>query len=211
MENGELVAPLPDRVTPEASQPAASERVADRLPSPQAAGEPRAMTTAQIVAHSEAVLGYCARMVRDPVLAEDLMQKVFVEAVRDFETFQGRSSLRTWLFGIATFRCLDALRKRQRESTRFESNDEAVAGFEDPGLRPDGQVDKTQLLAALDSCLIRLSADVRAAVLLRFQRELTYEEMAPLLDASAEALQMRVTRALPRLRKCLQDKGWTGE
>lgn len=211
MENGELAAPLPARVTPEASQPADSERPAEPLPSAQAAGERRAMTTAQIVAHSEAVLGYCARLVRDPVLAEDLMQKVFMEAVRDFETFRGESTLRTWLLGIATYRCLDALRKRQRESTRFESNDEAVAGFEAPGLRPDGQVDKTQLLAALDSCLMQLSADSRAAVLLRFQRELTYEEMAKLLDASPEALQMRVTRALPRLRKCLQDKGWTGE
>jgi DNA-directed RNA polymerase specialized sigma24 family protein len=52
-----------------------------------------------------------------------------------------------------------------------------------------------------------LSPEVRMTVLLRFQTDLTYEELALRLSTRADALQMRVTRALSKLRGCLESKG----
>ena len=52
-----------------------------------------------------------------------------------------------------------------------------------------------------------LPREVRMTVLMRFQTELTYDELALQLSARPDALQMRVTRALSKLRKCLERKG----
>lgn len=163
--------------------------------------------------HGEAVFGYCVRMMRDAIIAEDLMQQVYLEAYRDFDRIRGEASRRTWLFGIATRRCVDALRQRRREAamSRSELVEEAhvvAAATDQEAFVRD---DRTQLLAALDECLCAMSPDVRATILLRFSTDLTYEQMAEHLHASPDALQIRVSRAMSALRRCLERKGWSGE
>ncbi len=161
--------------------------------------------------HGDAVLGFCMRMVRDLALAKDLRQQVFVEAYRDLDRFEGRSSLRAWLFTIARHRCLDALKAQQRQGRLIENDEQAMLDVEDPGPGPIDHVDHARLTAALETCMQRLSPNVRATVLMRFQAETTYEKLAALLGATADTLQVRVARALRLLRRCLQRKGWTRE
>jgi len=162
-------------------------------------------------AHGEAVFGVCLRIVRTKTLAEDLRQQVFLEAYRDLDRFEGRSPPRGWLFGIARHRCLDALKALQHHLNFIEPSEQAVADFEDPGPGPIEHVHRALLIAALEQCLNKLSTDVRATVLMRFQTGATYEEMAKPLAAAADTLQVRVARALRWLRRCLERKGWTGE
>lgn len=173
--------------------------------------ERRARVAEMVRVHGDAVLGFCLRMLVDRALAEDVTQQVFLEAHRDLERFAGRSSALAWLFGIAHHRCLDALKSQQRRSKLIENNEQAVGDFQDPGAGPLEHAGDMRLTAALEECLKRLSPDVRATVLLRFQTEATYEELTALLGAAADTLQVRVARALPVLRKCLERKGWTGE
>ena len=180
-------------------------------PRPLAASDRRAMVAELMDAHGTAVFGFCMRVVRDRAFAEDVVQQVFLEAYRGLDGFEWRSSPLAWLFGIASHRCLDALKTQQRRWNLIESNEQAVLDFEDPGAGPIDHVDRVRLSAALEGCLRRLSPDVRATVLLRFQTESTYEELAVPLAASADTLQVRVARALPKLRRCLEKKGWTGE
>ena len=59
----------------------------------------------------------------------------------------------------------------------------------------------------LDECLTRLSAEVRAALLLRFHEGMTYEAMAAVCAEKPATLQARVARAMPLLRRCLRAKG----
>ena len=59
----------------------------------------------------------------------------------------------------------------------------------------------------LESCLRGLAPRVRTAVLLRYQQGLSYPEIARLSNEKAPALQVRVSRALPLLRRCLEEKG----
>jgi RNA polymerase sigma-70 factor (ECF subfamily) len=160
--------------------------------------------------HGDVVFGFCLRLVRVRALADDLLQQVFLQAYRDLDQFEGRSSPRAWLIGIASHRCLDALRAQQRRSTVID-DDQAIFALEDRAPGPDERVDRMRLSAALEGCLQRLSAALRATVLLRFQTGATYEELAVSLAATADTLQMRVARALPILRRCLEQKGWTGD
>jgi len=178
---------------------------------PRTASDRRAMLAELMKAHGEEVLGVCMRLVRTKPLAEDLRQQVFLEAYRDLDRFKGHSPPRAWLFGIANHRCLDAIKAMQRHLKLIDPSEEAVAGFQDPGPGPLEHVDRALLIAALEQCLNKLSPEVRATVLMRFQTGATYEEMAEPLAAAADTLQVRVARALRKLRRCLERKGWTGE
>jgi RNA polymerase sigma-70 factor (ECF subfamily) len=172
---------------------------------PSSAADRRAAIVELMRAHGDAVLGFCIRVLRDRDLAEEIRQQTFLEAFRDFDRFGGRSSRRAWLFGIASHRCLDAIRKRR--PGWIERDDDALINRHDPGSGPREQLEHAQLTAALEECLEALSREARMTVLMRFQTELSYEELAVQLSTRADALQMRVTRALSRLRRCLESKG----
>lgn len=171
-----------------------------------ARGDRKGAITALMDQHGATVFNYCSRYLLDRVLAEDVLQQVFLQAYRDIDRFEGRSSPRTWLLRIAIHRCQDAIKARGRQ--RVTSDSDAIHDAVDPGRIPDEHVEKSRLVRALEECLEGLSHEVRATVLLRFHSGFSYREMAGPLAASAEALQARVARALPALRRCLENKGW---
>ena len=160
--------------------------------------------------HEHAVINFCMRMVRNQAQAEDIAQIVFLAAFKDFDGFEGRSSVRTWLLGIASHRCLDALKADRRRNARIENNDDAVAVAQDPSGGPSDGVNAADRSAALDDCLDRLPDDTKLTVLRRFYEELSYEEMSRELEAKADTLHARVARAYKALKKCLEGKGWKG-
>lgn len=154
--------------------------------------------------HGNAVYRYCCEGLRDATLSEDVHQRIFTEAYRDCRRFAGRSTVRAWLFGIARHRVLDAAKLRRRHQGPLEQGDL----HDVPDLRPgaDERIDDARLIEALRRCLQRLDEHIRAAVLLRFQQGLTFEEMAEACGQKPGTLQARVTRALPVLRDCIESE-----
>ncbi|HSS03456.1 MAG TPA: sigma-70 family RNA polymerase sigma factor [Kofleriaceae bacterium] len=177
-----------------------------RITGASSASDRRAAIADLMRAHGDAVLGLCIRVLGNRDLAEEVTQQTFLEAFRDFDRFR-EGSRRAWLFGIASHRSLDALRRRQLRSRWVESDEDTVINTHDPGTRASEQLEHAQLAAALEECMKSLPQEVRMTVLMRFQTELTYEELAAQLSVRPDALQMRVTRALSKLRKCLESKG----
>lgn len=161
--------------------------------------------------YGNAVHGFCARILRDGSLADDVTQQVFLEAYRDFDRFERRGSPRSWLFAIASNRCVDLIRRESNRSRWTENGDGSVTEIREFGASQLERLDRARLSVALDECIALLSPEVRTTVLMRFQTGLTYEQLSAALDARAEALQLRVVRALRKLRACLEHKGWTGE
>jgi len=170
------------------------------------AGDLKTALTVLMDAYGTPVYRFCRFMVTDPDLAEDAHQMTFVQAYESLGRFSRRSTLRTWLFSIARHRCLDAVKVAGRRKARFE----AVA--ETPEERLDEPAADERLVQrarreALAGCLDELRPEVRTAVLLRFQEELSYPEIARVSGDQAATLQARVARALPVLRTCLERKG----
>jgi RNA polymerase sigma-70 factor, ECF subfamily len=157
-------------------------------------------------AYGAAVYRYCRQMVGDEHMAEEVHQMTFVQAHEGLPRFARRSSLRTWLFGIARHRSLDLLKIDRRRRKRFEPIDE-VPDLPEPGRGVEDRLAERSRAQALESCLRRLAPRARTAVLLRFQQGLSYPEIARLSNEKAPALQVRVARALPVLRRCLEEKG----
>ncbi len=162
----------------------------------------RRALTVLMQAYGDALYRHCRHMLGHDDAAEDVHQIVFVQAYRDLPRFQGGSSLRTWLYGIARHRCLDALKRSRRWRARFEHRD-ALPEVADAGA---GAVERVRA-AELGRALAALSPKVRSAVLLRYQDGLSYEEMAIVCGERPATLQARVTRALPKLRAELERRG----
>jgi len=155
--------------------------------------------------HGDIVHRYCRAGLRDLDLADDVHQQVFLEAYRDLLRFSGRSSVRTWLLSIARHRVLDASKARRRAHARASDAELAdVTNAPDPRPSAAESFDDMRLRQALAASLQGLSIEVRNAVLLRFQQDLSYEDMAEVCGQKPATLQARVTRALPLLRKWIE-------
>ena len=85
-------------------------------------------TATQLEEHRAALTGHCYRMLGSAAEADDAVQETVLRAWRSLERFDGRASLRTWLYRIATNVCLDALADRSRRARPIE-------------LGPEGSVD----------------------------------------------------------------------
>lgn len=157
--------------------------------------------------HGTAVYGFCARTLADRELAADVQQQVFEEAYRDMGTLQKGESARSWLFGIARHRCLDAIKARRRWAKRFEAADGAGENVEAEPDDPAYRLDASVTARAIDECIRGLAVEARMAVVLRFQEGMSYEDMGRICREKAGTLQARVARALPFLRRCLEGKG----
>jgi RNA polymerase sigma-70 factor, ECF subfamily len=166
------------------------------------AGDPAAAIRLLMQRHGDAVYRFVRNALRSDARADDVHQRIFIEAHRDLRRFAGRSSLRTWLFAIARYRVLDALKARAREEGRIGEGD--GADEPDPQPLPGEQLDDARLRDALARCLEKLGEHVRSAVLLRFQQGFSFEEMAEIMREKPGTLQARVARALPLLRACIE-------
>jgi RNA polymerase sigma-70 factor (ECF subfamily) len=157
-----------------------------------------------MTAYGAPLTAFILRIVRDRDLAKDVRQEVFLCAFRRFDTFQGRGSLWGWLCGIAFHRCLDELKhiKHRGVVDNFEVLDNLV-GPSEIGMDPD-RIAKQR---ALEHCLGKLSEPMRAQVLMRCFLGLSYEEIGKLVGDSLGTVQVRISRILPRLRRCLRNEG----
>ena len=160
-----------------------------------------------IEVHGDCIYRYCRRILGNNEDADDVSQTVFVQAFQSRSKLPQVRNVRAWLLGIARYRCLDHL-KLLRCAPRLEDGEDldvvAEQNPEDPALGGDPLVKK-----ALDECLDGLDDRSRAVLIMRFCDELSYQEITRCTSDNEGALRVRVARALPHLRRCLEKKGIT--
>lgn len=154
--------------------------------------------------YGAAVYGYVVRIVRDPDAAKDVRQQVFIEAFQGIHQFERRSSLWTWLCGIAHHRSLDELKRVKRRAAvdDFDVVDRYLA-------QPEPVMD-ADLLAkrrALERCLAKFPPAMRSQLLMRCFLGLSHAEIGHLVSDNEGTVQVRISRSLPRLQRCLRQEG----
>jgi len=152
----------------------------------------------------EPLARYLRRFVDDVHLAEDLLQETLIRISKGLGTFEGRSSLKTWAFSVATRTAIDHSRS-SRARTEIEEMDE-------PGALPasDAEIDERLVIAEMNSCVREvidsLPPDYRAAILLHDLEGLTAAETAGILGTSVATAKIRIHRARARLKKALEQE-----
>ena len=154
------------------------------------------------------LVNFLYRMVRDPAVAEDLAQEVFLRVYRARKEYAPSAKFTTWMFRIATNVALNSVRDNRHRQMET-SMDHAVGAGDDeqPAMElPDRTPSvEQQLVAQTRSELIlraihALPEKQRAAVLLHKYEELDYDEIARILECSESALKSLLFRAYETLR-----------
>ncbi|GAB2833898.1 sigma-70 family RNA polymerase sigma factor [Actinoallomurus bryophytorum] len=161
------------------------------------------------------LLTHCYRMLGSVQDAEDLVQETYLRAWRSYQGFEGRSSLRTWLYRIATNACLNALRHSGHRvlpaGLGGPATDPAALAPRDPEIPwlepiPDEQADPAAIVAgraglrlALIAALQHLPVQQRTVLILRDVLAWPAEEAAEVLGITPAAVHSTLRRARARL------------
>ncbi len=158
---------------------------------------------------------------RDPHLAEDVVQETFLAAIKSPD-FAGQSSPRTWLTGILKHKVIDVMRKNIREVAASDLMTDQDANmdefFDETGHweekplawdMPQDALEQKQFLGTLQSCMDKLPAKLAQLFLMRDIQESDNEEICKELNISATNAWVMLYRARMGLRKCLEIN-WLG-
>jgi RNA polymerase sigma-70 factor (ECF subfamily) len=165
--------------------------------------------------HQGAVYGTIAKMLGDPVEAQDLAQEVFVRVHRAARTYRATAQFKTWMFTIVRNLVFNEHRRRSRAilvSFHQPGNEssESVGGpvFDPPdrvNKQPGEQALQDEMLRAIDRAILALPEQQRLVIVLRRYDEFTYEQIAEILKTSVPAVKSLLFRARETLRIALHD------
>ena len=176
---------------------------------------PPADVMAELEVFRTELTGYCYRMLGSAFEAEDAVQETFVRAWRAYDQFEGRSSLRSWLYRIATNVCLSMLGASQRRARPMDLNPPQSADtplppplsesvwiepVPDSRVVPDGDpadvtIARESVRLAFVSALQHLPPRQRAVLILREVLRWRAEEVAELLGTSVASVNSALQRA----------------
>jgi RNA polymerase sigma-70 factor (ECF subfamily) len=172
----------------------ADDRSDDELVSAGRAGD-RAALDALLRRHYPRLRALCRRLTGDAPDAEDACQEALVALVRGLPRFDGRSSFATWAYRVTTNTCLDELRRRRRRPLLRGAEGEPDVSAD--GAVPSPAADVGDRVAArldVDAALAQLTPEFRAAVVLRDLCQLSYDEIAEVLDVPVGTVRSRIAR-----------------
>lgn len=145
--------------------------------------------------------------------AEEVAQATFVTFIETAPRFEGRSTVRTWIFGILYRKLQEARRGFAKDRKMddidevFESRFDERGHWSTPPASPDAAVDSEEAMAEIEGCLEETPARQRLAFVLREVEELSTEEICNVLEITRTNLGVMLFRARNRLRECLEAKG----
>jgi len=139
--------------------------------------------------------------------SEDVFMTALLNAWKALDTFNGRSSYRTWLFSIARFAALDHLRKAKTRNEVSADDEESGANISAIGDKttppPSREIENEERSRIIDKCLQKLSEPHRAALVLYYYQDFQYSEIAELLGISIGTVMSRLHHAKAKLEKLL--------
>lgn len=153
------------------------------------------------------VVNFANTFVKNQQSAEDIAQDVFVKAWKNLKNFKADGNFKAWLLVIARNTCLDYLRKQKREVANVLSLE---SDFNDGG--PDLEAKdglpmevfyKKEIKEILDGVLADFSDAEKMLVTLHYYEQLTFEEVAEILEQPVSTVKSRHRRLLIKLRQVL--------
>ena len=169
--------------------------------------------------YQQPVYSLVYRLVEDAPDASDIVQEVFLKIFRNIDRFRGESSLKTWIYRIAINEAHNHRRwffRHRKREVGIENEDSSGAHpigetLPDPGRSPFEIALEEETMALFEKALASIRPVFREAVVLRDVEDLSYEEIAEILQVSLGTVKSRILRGREALRQELTnrlDRGW---
>ena len=168
---------------------------------------------ALVTEHQRYVYNLALRVLKNEEEALDLTQETFVRAWTALPNFRGQAQFRTWLYRIVTNLCYNRLPGLRRSLN--DLGDDIIAEIPETDLtfdNPARGVEARELRWYLHKAIDQLDENYRLLILLRYQNELSYEEIASTLNLPLGTVKTGLFRAKEQLRRALeryQELSWT--
>jgi RNA polymerase sigma-70 factor (ECF subfamily) len=157
--------------------------------------------------HRDRLLRYLRRLLGDETMAEDVFQQTWMRATERIRRYDASRPFGPWLLTVGRNLALDYLRRYRPESLDGGADPaaptEGPGAIEDPFARVSARERRQRLEAALDE----LTPHDREVLSLRFEEELSLQEIAALAAAPLPTVKARLYRAMARLRARLLERG----
>jgi RNA polymerase sigma-70 factor (ECF subfamily) len=168
--------------------------------------------------YKQPLFNFIFRTLRDETESEDLAQNVFLQVFKSRRRYERTAKFSTWLFTIARNLCLNEIRRRSRhpaesiEEGHIEHEDQPQRQYEDKKIfLPTENILHGELARKIEEALAELPEHQRTAILLCRQDELSYEEIAEILDCSLSATKSLIHRGRETLKEKLKPYLKTGD
>ena len=153
-----------------------------------------------VLKYQHRIAGLISRFIRDPHEVQDVTQETFIKAYRALAGFRGDSQFYTWLYRIAINTSKNYLLARKRRPPNGDVDIDEAMYFEDESAlkdiaSPDHQLMRDELMAAVNEAIRQLPDDLRTALTLREYDDLSYEEIAQVMDCPIGTVRSRIFRA----------------
>jgi RNA polymerase sigma-70 factor (ECF subfamily) len=177
------------------------------------AGEQEAYETL-LARYQQPVYNLVYRLLEDSAEASDVVQEVFLKVFRHIGSFRSQSSLKTWIYRIAVNEAHNHRRWFSRHSKHEVGLDEEEGEsgrsyhnlLPDPGLSPYEQALGAETRTLIEEALSKINAVFREAVVLRDIEDLSYEQIAEVLNVSLGTVKSRILRGREALRRQLLER-----
>ena len=168
--------------------------------------------------YKQPLFNFVFRTLRDETETEDVAQNTFLQVWKSRARYERTAKFSTWLFTIARNLCLNEIRRRSRhpaeslEETHPEHDDQPSRQYEDKKIfLPTETALHGELARKIEEALADLPENQRTAILLCRQDELSYEEIAEVLDCSLSATKSLIHRGREMLKEKLKPYLQTGD
>jgi RNA polymerase sigma-70 factor (ECF subfamily) len=152
--------------------------------------------------HQRYVYNLALRVLKDENEALDLTQETFVRAWKALPDFKGQSQVRTWLYRIVTNLCYNRLPNLRRSINDF--GNDVMDEISEPGFNPPAsEFESKEIRDHLSQAIQNLDANYQLLITLRYQNELSYEEIASTLNLPLGTVKTGIFRAKEQLRRSL--------
>lgn len=147
--------------------------------------------------YSDRIYRYCLARLRDTELASDVLQETFLVLWQNASSFQGKSTVSTWLFGIATNKLRSLVRAESRTDVLDLQQAEQELTVEDAS---ESSAQKADILSAVR----RLPTEQQEVVILTFYADMTYNDIAEIQGVPVGTVKSRMFQARKSLREVLR-------
>lgn len=162
-----------------------------------------------IEAYQTPVFNLAYRMLGNADEAEQAAQEAFIRAWLRLDSYDPGRKFSTWLLSIASNHCIDLLRKRRTQLLSLDGPLPAhPALMSDRSAGPEAQAIQDEQQRLVQRLLASLPADYRQTVVLRYWYDLSYEEIAEIMDTSVSAIKSRLFRARRELAESSAEAGY---